>query len=172
MVARAPFRFPRRVLRARNLAGAAVLALLLTSSGCAYLTYALLGYELYDRYIDRDRGDRTTRIVYLVRSSGAGTPTLVGARVELYALKTGGSATNPDDFETIPDAVRETNEDGEALVYIKSSPREVRDNIIQPSLTYLERVSAPGFGTFEGVREGIDEHAGLVEADPISLVPK
>jgi hypothetical protein len=158
--------------RARGLVCAGLLVLALSSSGCAYLTYAFLGMELYDRYIDRDRGDRTTRIVYSVRSSGAGGPALVGARIELLALKTGGSPTNPADFETIPDAIRETNGDGEAVVYVKTTPREVRDNIIQPSLTYLERVTAPGFMSYEGVRDGIDEHAGLVEADPISLVPK
>jgi hypothetical protein len=162
----------RRALRPRNLALGGLLLVALAASGCAALFYGYLGYELYDRYINRDRGDRTTRIVYVVESSGLTNPHIVGARVELYALKTGGSPSNPADFETTADAVRETNEDGEALVYVKAETREAGDNIIQPALTYLEKITAPGFQPYQGVREAIDEDAGLVEADPILLVPK
>lgn len=161
-------------LARRSLRGALVLltCAVLGATGCEILFYGYLGYELYDRYINRDKGDRTTRIVYLVQSSGAGNPAIVGARLELYALRTGGTPSNPDDFETIADAVRETNEDGEAIVYVKADPREAEDRVIQPSVIYREVLTAPGFLPYEGVREGIGASAGLVEADAIRLVPK
>ncbi len=156
----------------RRVALAALTTLFLSLQGCSALFYAYIGYELVDRYISRDRGDDTTRVVYVVQTTGEGNAVIAGARIELHALKTGGDPTNADDFDTVADAVRETNGDGEAVVYVKSDPNEAGDNVIQPWVTYREVVTAPGFESYSGVRSEIDEKDGLVEADPIRLVPR
>lgn len=139
-------------------------------AGCELLTlYAI--YEVVDRYISRDRGDRTTRVVYELRSTSAGEPLIAGARIELFALRTGGSPSNPNDYDTVADAVRETNAQGEAVVYVKSDPNEPGDNVIRPGTTYQELVTAAGFVPYRGVLDPIDARDGLVERDPIRLVP-
>ncbi len=150
----------------------ALAILLLGLQGCSTLFNAYHGYELVDRYIRRDRGDRTTRIVYAVQTTGEGNAVIAGARIELYALKTGGDPANVDDLDTVADALRETNGEGEAVVYVKSDPNEAGDNVIRPWVTYREVITAPGFESYSGVRGEIDEKDGLIEADPIRLVPR
>jgi hypothetical protein len=147
-----------------------LLALVVSSAGCELLAL-YSAYKLVDDLINDDKGDTTARVVYVVESSGADNAAIVGARIELFALRTGGDPNRLDDFEVIADAIRETNDDGEALVYIKDSPNEAGDNVIRPSTAYRVVVTAPGFQAYEGVQDPLSSKAGLVKADPVRLVP-
>jgi len=151
--------------------GVLLAALVLFAGGCELLAaYAL--WQWIDQNINRNKGDTTTRIVYLIETSGTGNARISGARIELYALHTGGDPNRPSDYDTVPDAVRLTNEDGEAVFYIKNDPNEPNDQVIRPATTYRELVTAAGFQAYDGVRDPIAINAGLVEADPIRLVPE
>lgn len=147
-----------------------LLALSVCLTGCELLAL-YSAYGLVDDLINSDKGDPTTRVVYVVQTSGADNAGVAGARVELYALRTGGDPGRLDDFEVVPDAIRETNDEGEALIYVKDTPNEARDNVIRPSTVYRVVVTAPGFRPYEGIQEAISSKAGLVEPDPIRLVP-
>ena len=139
-------------------------------AGCELV--ALYGaYRLVDQYINRNKGDKTTRIVYAVETSSAGNAAVVGARIEMFALKLGGDPQKVTDYDTVADAVRLTNDQGEAVVYVQTSPYEAGDNIIRPAVTYRYVVTAPGFQTFEGVQSPVADGAGLVEPNAIRLVP-
>jgi hypothetical protein len=149
---------------------AALMGLVVVLAGCELLAlYA--AYELVDGFINKDKGDPTTRIVYTVQTSGTDNAEIVGARIELFALRTGGDPNRESDFETVADAIRETNDDGEAIVYVKDNPNEAGDNVIRPSTIYREVITAPGFQTYEGVRDAVSAGAGLVQPEPIRLVP-
>lgn len=164
---------PLRLMRAFRLSamGLVLGCLVVFACGCELLAlYA--AWQLVDQYVSRDKGDTTTRIVYVVETSGTGNARISGARIELYALRTGGDPNRPGDYDTVPDAVRQTNESGEAVIYVKNEPNDPNDQVIRPGTTYRELVAAAGFEAYDGVRDPIAINAGLVEADPIRLVPE
>ena len=139
-------------------------------AGC-YDPSVLLLWPLADYVINRNRTDRTSRYIYQVFADTPARPPIAGATIELFALRTGGDPQNADDYDSVADAVRMTNQDGEAEVRILASPNVPGDNVARPGTTYRELITAPGFEPVVSQRGALDLSQGPIELPAIVLVP-
>ncbi len=139
-------------------------------AGC-YDPSVLLLWPLADYVINRSRSDRTTRYIYQVVADIPSRPPIAGATIQLFALRTGGQPDNPEDYEAVADAVRMTNQNGEAEVRVLASPNVPGDNVIRPGTVYREVVSAPGFQSVVNQRSAVELNQGPIELPPILLTP-
>lgn len=110
-----------------------------------------------------------TRIQYTVQMSGGAA--IAGARMDFYALTTGGDFTHIDDWEKVADASVTTGSDGTVIVRVLSSPNEAGDAIVRPETHYRVVYSAPGF------REAITSQAPYaintgLKSKTLELVPR
>ena len=134
-----------------RVAAAAAVAVAVLLSGCSLVT-APINFVA-------SQFQHETKVDYTVRDADSLTP-IIGARIELFALETGGDPRFDESFETTPDAVVVTEETGKATLRVVPTPNEPRDQIIRPSTLYRVVVTAPGFDSVSTSLAPLNEGMG------------